>query len=187
MGLTLASRRVHVGDVAEALLILEPLAASLCAEQANRERNVLPALYKNLEETEEAKESGALFTQKSRQFHDILTDSIGNQTLRLVLRSLASLWSAQEETWIEGFIKTNAYFDMNAREEVLAAHRAIVSDIERGDAERASRHARNHLKIAQSLLLDKFTDQVVDVTSIRARNASGPVSTEGGHVVGVGL
>jgi DNA-binding FadR family transcriptional regulator len=179
---------VHVGDVAEAILILEPLAASLCAERTDRIRSVLPALYQNLEETEEAKgAAGAVFTFKARKFHDLLTVSIGNQTLRLVLRSLASLWSAQEETWIEGFIKSNAYFDINAREEVLVAHRAIVSDIERGDAERASRHARSHLKFAQGLLLEKFTDQVVDVTSIRARNANGPVSSAGGNFVGVGL
>lgn len=190
LGLTLASQRVHVGDIAEALLILEPLAASMCAEQVNRERIILPALYKNLEETEEAigdEASFTLFTQKARTFHQLLTDSIGNQTLRLVLRSLASLWGAQEETWIESIVKSNAYFDLNAREEVLTSHRAIVSDIERGDTERASRHVRIHLKLAQSILLDKFNDQVVDVTSIRARNAQGPTSSEGGHFAGVGL
>ena len=98
-GLLLQSRRATIGDLATAIKLIEPVAASLCATRPDRAREVVPALRANLAETEAAVADGPRFTALARQFHELLVSRCGNETLILALGALENLWSEQERQW----------------------------------------------------------------------------------------
>ena len=94
-----------------------------------------------------------------------------NATVRYVVSSLVALWSVQEEAWAEALTRSGEYPTRAEAEGAVRVHRRIVEEIAAGRADEAERVARAHLAATQALLLDRFDDGVVNVSSAAARQA----------------
>jgi DNA-binding FadR family transcriptional regulator len=166
-GLVLQSRRGTVADLADAIRHIEPITASLCAERPDRETAVVPQLRTNIEESEAALADGPQFTLLSRRFHEELVAACGNQTLILMVGALESLWSEQERQWAQRAHSQGQYPVERYRRDVVAAHKALVTGIAAGQADKVARLARRHLQESQRYALAEGSDQVVRATSLR--------------------
>jgi DNA-binding FadR family transcriptional regulator len=168
VGIALQASRVSLNDLAESLLVLEPLCAGMAASREDRLHAVIPLLRANLDESEAALDDGPTFTHAARQFHERLVASAGNHTLALVVHTLEALWTSQEEAWAASMTGRGDYFSTDERRAVLAAHRSITNRIERGDADATQRAARRHAAATQELFLSRFDNEVVDASSVRS-------------------
>jgi GntR family transcriptional regulator, transcriptional repressor for pyruvate dehydrogenase complex len=166
-GLVLQSRRGSVSDLADAIRQIEPITASLCAERADRAKAVAPQLQANINDCEGALGDGPRFTVLSRRFHEELVAACGNQTLILMVGALESLWSEQERQWAQRAQSTGHYPIEKYQRDVIAAHKALLSAVVAGQAEKAARIAGKHLKESQHYALEEGSHQVVRATSLR--------------------
>jgi GntR family transcriptional regulator, transcriptional repressor for pyruvate dehydrogenase complex len=166
-GLVLQSRRGTTRDLAEAIAHIEPITASLCALRSDRKNSVLPALRANLEQTAAAIGDGPTFTRLSREFHERMVASCGNETLILTVGALESLWSEQERQWAASAQSAGVYPGEKQQREVQSAHKTMVQAIESGQADRASKLAKRHLEVSQHYSMAASPDQVVKATSLR--------------------
>ncbi|MBO2447740.1 FadR family transcriptional regulator [Actinomadura barringtoniae] len=169
LGVTLQAMQVRVPDLGDALANLEPQSAARCAERPDREEVVVPRLEELLAEGKDCIDDGAAFTRASREFHDVLVGFDPNATLRVVVKSLTSLWSVQEEAWADVQMSRGAYPSPEDRAVAHKAHERLVRSIAKGDARRAERLAREHLTATQHWVCRTFEDRVIDAASSRSR------------------
>ncbi|MFG1924505.1 FadR/GntR family transcriptional regulator [Cryptosporangium sp. NPDC048952] len=169
LGLTLQAMQVKVPDLGAALSTLEPLCAAHCAARADRKKTVVPRLRELLIRSEAAIDDGAVFTRTSREFHDAVVSYDPNATLRVVVQSLTSLWSVQEEAWADAQMSRGSYPSHGDREAAQHAHERLLESIEAGDAESASRIAEEHLTAAQRVVCRTLKTTVIDAASDRSR------------------
>jgi GntR family transcriptional repressor for pyruvate dehydrogenase complex len=169
LGLALQARQVTLGDLAAGLRLLEPLCAAECARRADRATSVIPALTENIDASAGLTGNGVAFTQAARQFHDILVAFTPNATVRHVVGSLVALWSAQEQSWAEVMTSRGEYPSQAEAAQAVDVHRRIGDEIAAGRAIEAERVARAHLAATQELVLKRYDDGVVTVSSARAR------------------
>jgi GntR family transcriptional regulator, transcriptional repressor for pyruvate dehydrogenase complex len=171
LGLALQARRVTLGDLAAGLRAIEPLCAAECARRPDRHEAVLPALAANLETSGRVTGDGVEFTKSAREFHGILVDLNPNATMRHVVGSLVTLWSAQEQAWAEVMSGRGEYPTREESVEALQVHERIAEQIAAGNAADAERIARAHLAATQAILLKRLDDGIVTVSSARMRQA----------------
>lgn len=171
LGLALQARRVTLGDLAAGLRLLEPLCAAECARRADRAETVIPELRANIEKSAGLTGDGVGFTRIAREFHDILVAFTPNATVRHVVGSLVALWSAQEQAWAEAMTRRGAYPSAAEAAEAVGVHRRIAEEIAAGQAAAAERVARAHLAATQAMVLERFDDGIVTVSSAQAREA----------------
>ncbi|MGP2440761.1 FadR/GntR family transcriptional regulator [Streptomyces sp. JW3] len=169
LGLTLQSLRVAVPDLGAALASIEPLCARHCAQRADRADAVVPPLEALLARSAECLGDGAAFTRASREFHDTLVGFEPNATLRVVVMSLTSLWSVQEEAWADAQMSRGSYPSRRERTAAQRAHEHLVASIARGDGEEAARIAGEHLTATQRWVCRTLKDRVIDAASPRSR------------------
>ncbi|MBH0780752.1 FadR/GntR family transcriptional regulator [Nocardia bovistercoris] len=169
LGLALQGARVTLGDLAAGLRMLEPLCAAECAERRDRAATVVPALIENVERSAELVTDGVAFTHTAREFHDLIVAHTPNLTVRYVVSTLVTLWSAQEEAWAEALTQRGEYPSEVEAEAVVRTHRRIATEIEAGRPAEAERLYRTHLAATQALVLDRFDDGVVNASSAGAR------------------
>lgn len=169
LGLTLQAMRVPVPDLGAALAELEPQCAAHCAERADHETVVGPRLRELLAESEAHMEDGAAFTRASRAFHDAVVGFEPNATLRVMVKSLTSLWSVQEEGWADTQMSHGSYPSPADRAAAQQTHERLVTSIEEGDPAEASRIAREHLRATQRWVYPALGDRVIDAASTRSR------------------
>jgi len=165
LAMSLQGQGIQLSDLAESLLVLEPLCAASCARRPDRLKTVVPALRANLEESERAVGDGARFTAVSRDFHDMMVDHATNQTTRLLVRSTVAVWSVQEETWASMLQREGHYPAESEQVSSLKAHRKLVDLIEAGDVDEAERFACAHLRATQRLVLEESGERVIDASS----------------------
>lgn len=168
IGMSLQGERVHLRDLAESLLDLEPTCAGSCAQRSDRKKALWTLLDENLTETSEAIGDGPAFTHAARNFHDLVVAHTRPITTRLLVRSLVAVWSAQEETWARETSKVGSYPTTQEQRVVLNAHKRIAGKIFDGDIGGAERSARTHLKATQQRVLTEFGDRIVDAASAHA-------------------
>jgi DNA-binding FadR family transcriptional regulator len=168
LGLVLQGAGVTLGDLAEGLLQLEPLCAGEVARRADRMTAVVPALTANVDASAEVVSDGVAFTRIAREFHDLVVGFTPNDTIRHVVRSLVALWSAQEQQWAAAVTKRGEYPSAAEARGSVRTHRRLVDEIATGNAEETQRIARRHLAATQALLLERFTDDVVNASSARS-------------------
>jgi len=169
LGLTLQAMQVRVPDLGAALATLEPLCASHCAQRPDRELVVVPRLEELLAESKRHLDDGAAFTRASREFHDTLVGFEPNATLCVVIESLTTLWSVQEEAWADAQMSSGAYPSHADCTVAQRAHEKLVESIARGDADEAARIAQEHLTATQRWVCRTLKDRVIDATSTRSR------------------
>jgi GntR family transcriptional repressor for pyruvate dehydrogenase complex len=153
IGLVLKAQQVSLADVGAALSYLEPLCASLCAARTDRETEVLPRLRAVHEAATAAVDDELEFTRIQREFHEELVDACGNQTLKIVVGALESLWSRQEQEWAEDVTSKGDFPARESRLEGLRAHERLLQLIEEGEATEVSSAARRHLGAIQRYAL----------------------------------
>ncbi|WP_205752269.1 FadR/GntR family transcriptional regulator [Cryptosporangium phraense] len=169
LGLTLQAMQVKVPDLGGALSTLEPLCAAHCAQRADRKKTVVPRLRELLTRSEAGMDDGAVFTRISREFHDAVVEFDPNATLRVVVKSLTSLWSVQEEAWADTQLSRGSYPSRKDREAAHNAHERLLEAIEAGDAEEAGRITAEHLVAAQRVVGRTLKNTVIDAASDRSR------------------
>jgi DNA-binding FadR family transcriptional regulator len=169
LGLTLQAMQVEVPDLGAALATLEPLCAAHCARRADRGHAVVPRLRELLAVSEGCIDDGAAFTRASREFHDAVVGFDPNATLRVVVKSLTSLWSVQEEAWADAQMSRGSYPSPADCTAAQRAHERLVTSIEQGDADEAARIAQEHLTATQVWVCRTLKDRVIDAASARSR------------------
>jgi DNA-binding FadR family transcriptional regulator len=164
MGLVLQAGQVPLSDLAEALGRLEPACAAACADRPDRARTAVPVLRAAIDDAAENIDNAMAFTQLAHRFHDELVGQCGNETLRLTVGTLVTLWSTQESAWAEGAEARHVFPDRPLRMAALRAHRKLVDAIERGDANEAARIAYIHMEASQIHVLGEQGGTSVSVT-----------------------
>jgi GntR family transcriptional repressor for pyruvate dehydrogenase complex len=159
LGLVLRAQNVAVGDVSAALRHIEPVCASLCALRPDRATEVLPPLRAIHEAARDRIDLLHDFVVVSRQFHEVLVERCGNATLKLVVGTLESVWSAHAREWAEQNVP-RGFPDRAYRQHGFDDHTRLLDLIERGDADGAAREARKHLEWAPVYSIDE-ENQVV--------------------------
>ena len=144
----LRSREVRVDDVAIALRHLEPVCAGLCASRADRHETVLPRLRVIHEQAGVHIDDVVEYTRLARQFHEEMTACAGNETILLVVGALESILSSHAELWARASLEDSSapIWDPAYRRRGQSEHDFVLRLIERGDADGASREARQHLE-----------------------------------------
>jgi GntR family transcriptional repressor for pyruvate dehydrogenase complex len=171
LGLALQGAKVTLGDLAASLQMLEPLCAGECARREDRAETVVPALDATIKASAKVVGDGVAFTQTAREFHDLVVSFTPNATVRYVVSSLVTLWSAQEEAWAEALTKRGEYPSEAEAEEAVRTHHRIVDEIAAGRPAEAERLYRAHLAATQALVLKRFDDGIVNASSAMARQA----------------
>jgi len=171
MALSMQGQGVRLSDLAESLLRLEPMCAGACAEREDRHEDIVPALRRNLDETEPLIGIGDQYSAKARLFHEILVGGVENQTLRLLVKTVAAVWSIQEQTWAEAVSATHQYPDETRQRESFRTHQVLVKLIDEGDAPAVRTLAETHLKATQQIVIERFGDEIVDSSSLAAVQA----------------
>lgn len=168
IGMVLQSKRTTLRDVSGALLHIEPVCASLCAERDDRADEVVPALREALHAQRGQLDDPGAYTVLARRFHEALVDHCGNETLKLVIGSLEAIWSAHESSvWGEATQRSSQEPDFRRPEAqamrmaALRDHERILAAIERGDQEKATSLAANHLAATRSSTLSSTTHEHV--------------------------
>jgi GntR family transcriptional repressor for pyruvate dehydrogenase complex len=164
MGLVLQAGQVPLTDLAEALARLEPACAAACADRPDRAETAVPVLRAAIDEAAENIDDPMAFTQIAHRFHDDLVGQCGNETLRLTVGTLVTLWSTQESAWAEGAEARHAFPDRQLRMAALRAHRKLVDAIERGDANDAARISCAHMEASQIHVLGEQGSASISVT-----------------------
>lgn len=148
LGLVLRAGSVPVGDVAAAMNLIEPICAALCASRPDRATAVLPVLRAIHEDARVHVDDPEQFTIISRRFHEALVECSGNETIKLVIGALESVWSGHAEAWAEQHVEQDQFPDREYRQRGIDDHELLVRLIERGDADAAAGEAKRHLEWA---------------------------------------
>jgi DNA-binding FadR family transcriptional regulator len=174
LGLALQGARVTLGDLAASLRMLEPICAAECARREDRAEVVVPALTANVEESAALVGDGVAFTHVARGFHDLVVSFTPTATVRYVVSTLVTLWSAQEEAWAEALTRRGEYPSEADAEAAVRTHRRIAHEIAAGRAAKAEQLYRVHLAATQALVLERFDDGIVNASSVMARQTIRP-------------
>nr|MDT0664378.1 FCD domain-containing protein [Micromonospora sp. DSM 115978] len=162
LGLTLRTHDVTHDDLATARLAIEPMCVALAAELPDR-AGVVTELTRLLDESE-ATQTPAEFNDSAHAFHLRLTELCGNTTMMLIAGTLEAVWSAQEDRALRADYRT----DERARRKSIASHRRIVTAIEAGKGDQASREMRKHLAEMQQVVTGTYGSSVIELATIPA-------------------
>ncbi len=170
-GLALQAGGVPISDLAECLATLEPMCAASCARREDRATAVVPILTESIDRSAELVGTGPEFTAAAREFHKLVVDLSANATMRYTVSALVSLWSVQEQSWARDVAERGEYPTEEESQTVVDVHRGVLAAIADGDAERAERKARSHLRATQEFVRGPLGDGVIDTTSAEVRRA----------------
>jgi DNA-binding FadR family transcriptional regulator len=157
LGAVLRWHNVVLEDLAATLRLIEPLAASICANQPDRVQ-IAQRLQDLIDQAAENLSDGASFTVAARAFHDEITRSCGLVTLRNVVGTVERLWTDYEESWAREHSQVGTYPTVDDCKLVLAAHAAVADAIKNGDKSAAETAMRHHLEDTQRVLLGDAGD-----------------------------
>lgn len=171
VGLSMQGQGVRLADLAEALVTLEPICAAECAARPDRHETIVPALKRNLEESEQLIGIGDQYSAKARVFHELLVGGVRNPALDLVVRTLSAVWSIQERNWAEARKAASLYPGENQQRESLKTHQVMVHMIDEGRADDVRGLAEKHLRATQKVVISRHGDEIVDSSSLSAVQA----------------
>ncbi len=162
VSMVLQFRNTPLADVSIALREVEPICAAMCARRPDRAEAVLPDLFGSLNDQLEALEDNPTFNQATRQFHERLVATCGNETMVLVVGALESLWSTHEQHVFESTDSSIVF-----RRGALRAHEKIAAAIEAGNEQAAANLARRHLEASQTFTIATGTPSEVIADLVR--------------------
>jgi DNA-binding FadR family transcriptional regulator len=143
--LVLQSRRVLIDDVVQALRLLDPLCASLCAGRKDRRRTVVPVLTETVDAAREALENDPeRYARMARLFHEQMVAHCGNESLILMVGALEWIWGAHDDQLAIRTAQLGPAVEKRSRETSHAEHERILAAIVAGDPRAADLAARDH-------------------------------------------
>jgi GntR family transcriptional repressor for pyruvate dehydrogenase complex len=122
LALVLESRQTSLVDVGEALRQLEATCAGLCARRDDRAREVVPILRASNDRARASLDDWFEYVRATADFHNGLIECSGNETLRLLVGSLESLWLTHVHSWAETSTEAGAVPDRDYRAAGRATH-----------------------------------------------------------------
>jgi GntR family transcriptional regulator, transcriptional repressor for pyruvate dehydrogenase complex len=153
LALVLRSQGTQKGDVAEALLLLEPLCAMLSARRPNRKSKVVKELRKANARARALLEGGDVeFNESMTDFHTQLIDRCGNDTLKLLAGALGSICTPDVRNWATSSAAHGHYPAAGERLDALAEHEHITDLIEAGDEGEVVVAMTAHYRVIQKYL-----------------------------------
>ncbi len=152
------------GDVRAAIRELEPACAALCAERADREETVVAKLRALHEQSLEILDDSDAVTIVFRQFHEVIADNCGNETLRVVVGALEQLWSSHVQTSVR---RAKQKRPLASLQRSCAEHAQIMDRIAAGDAKGARDAVLGHIDAVQHGVSSTSQDSLIDVGTLR--------------------
>lgn len=160
LGLVLKSRQVSLRDVGLALQQLEPICAASCASRPDRHESVLPALRSVHQAACDSEQDRLVLTRLARQFHEILVERCGNDTIIATVGAVEALWSSQEQAWATE-AEREGDFPGELASTSLNAHGELIELIDKGDVDGTASVARRHLESTFFFRLADDSKQIV--------------------------
>ena len=146
LAMVLRSRKTTLEDVAEAMTLLDPLCAMVCARRADRGKTVVPELRKaNKSALEVLDEGGLAFTDAMASFHNVIMKRCGNNTLTLLAGALGSIWAVNFREWAMASLVHGSLPNRTERLASLEQHEHIADLIAAGEALEASQAMTEHI------------------------------------------
>lgn len=186
ISMVLQARRTTLSDVSATLLRLEPICAGMCAERADRETVVVPALRAAVAAQREQLHDPLGFNAASRNFHEVLVEHCTSETMRLLIGALQEIWAGHEtQVWEDAMAEladdpapeSDSPFALRTRRGSLGEHEEIVAAVEAGDSVRAVGLLLAHLEESRTTTLNSSGP-----ATIRA-NLVGAPATSMGHLI----
>jgi GntR family transcriptional repressor for pyruvate dehydrogenase complex len=168
LALVLESRQTSLDDVGGALRQLEGTCAGLCARRADRATEVVPILRQANEQAEASLDDWLDYIRATSEFHNGLVDLSGNDTLRLLVGSLESLWLTHVRNWAESSTAVGTVPDRAYRAKGLKTHVRLTELIEKGDVAAVTALAESHFDPEQFYLTAADAGRRVDSASMRS-------------------
>ncbi|MEZ5247177.1 MAG: GntR family transcriptional regulator [Acidimicrobiales bacterium] len=168
LGLVLTADSVTLGEVGDAIRVLEPECAVFCALREDRAEAVVPLLTRLNDGMEEQLDDAISAVALSREFHEALVANCGNGALSLVTGALERLWSAHEHRWVSEVVHAGNHPTMAERRDALSFHRSIADHIERGDPG-VREVLATHLSESQPKSAADRGNLRIDIAPLRAR------------------
>jgi DNA-binding FadR family transcriptional regulator len=137
-GLYLQARNTTLGDVFEARMLIEPPAARLLAER--RPRKIIEELRRMIADIEEHIEDSEAYSHHAAEFHRLVIEGSGNETLNLLGQVMHYVWEAQ-------LLKAvGVRYDVGLAKNGVASEARLLELVEAGDGAGAEAHLREHLE-----------------------------------------
>jgi DNA-binding FadR family transcriptional regulator len=177
VSLMMQAQSIDLTDLAMAVRQIEPLCAGMCAARPDRAETVVPALRAVQADAAEAFDDFRKFVELMRLFHETVLRSCGNDTMILLIGLLENIWYAQEAAWATRVYGDDEPPEAKIRYQTLREHDVLIDAIERGDADEATRLARNHLDEAQRYAVlddEERSPRPVDARLLRPLPGSPP-------------
>lgn len=152
LALVLRSRATSLGDVAEALTILDPVCATLCARRADRHETVVRELRQVNKTARDLLEGDEMaFIDAMTSFHEIIVRECGNKSLSLLAGALGSVWVVNVREWARTSAAHGAFPTTAERLAALESHEQVTDLIEAGEDHQAAQAMTEHIDMKQVL------------------------------------
>lgn len=150
LALVLDLKGTAVSDVGEALRILEPVCAAMCAAREDRADAVVPILRERHELAVEMIDDGDNFVAACRRFHEGLVELCGNSAMEEMVGMLQLLWSSHEDRWVDStHDHPDRFPSVETRKTGIQAHSRILDRIAAGEVAAAHKATAIHLENCQ--------------------------------------
>jgi len=159
-GLCMQSRNTTVSDIYQARLVIEPAAARMVAERKRPES--IQRLKDCAQRGREELQHPLMYVAIGAEFHRVLVEESGNQTLALLAGMLHGIVEAHMRSVVHG--KTANTYSPRLAEKGVRAQEKLIGLIEAGKASEAEQFWLSHMEAASEILLREVgKSTVVDV------------------------
>lgn len=172
-GMVLQAEQVTLRDLADALDSLEPLCFGLAAASPDRGEVLVPLLEESCEKLAELVADEVNFTVAAREFHQLVVEHCGSNTIRVAVGALTRLWSHHEAGVIGMRHSTGKPLPTSKRRQVVRTHQTLTRRIAEGAVNKCQQLAVQHVRATQQYVLPKKDSQArigVDVFPLNERN-----------------
>lgn len=174
-GMVLQAEKVPLRDLADALDSLEPLCFGMAAASPTRNDVLVPLLNESCEKLADLIEDELNFTVAAREFHQLVVENCGNNTIRLAVGALTKLWSLHEAGAIGARRDTGDPLPASKRRQVIKTHQQLAQRIADGAVDKCQQLAALHVRTAQHYVLTTKDDETrigVDTFPLSQQTAS---------------
>lgn len=170
VALVLQSLGTELSDVFEAMALVEPVCAMLCARRPDRKTIVVRELRRCNKAARKLIDGDELaFNEVMTRFHETLVQRCGNRTLTLVAGILETIWLVNERAWAEALSSSGALISRQQKLKRLESHEEICALIDAGKDDEVVKAMNGHIEV--QLVYGEALDptQRVDPRSIRLK------------------
>jgi DNA-binding FadR family transcriptional regulator len=145
VALVLRSLGTERRDVSQAVTLLQPICAQLCAQRPDRKANVARELRELNDAAREVIDDAVAFNERMLQFHRAVVRLSGNDTLALVTCALEDITLADVHDWVDEHAAHGDYPTEAERAASVETHERIIDLIAAGDGAGAAQAMADHI------------------------------------------